>query len=68
VSRRNEPPGIGTPIAVGRDSASSGGRYAIRAVASVCPYMTKSFQPSRRPWAAYRTTRSGASRPPAWVT
>jgi hypothetical protein len=65
---RSAPPGIGTPIVPARSAASSGGRYAIRAVASVAPYMTTRSQPARSPAPAHRRTFSGASRPPAWVT
>lgn len=44
----NEPPGMGMPMAPGCSAARCGGRYAIRAVASVCPYITNSSTPCRR--------------------
>ena len=54
--------------APGCSAASSGGSHAIRAVASVWPYITTRSQPARRPRPRQARTRSGASRPPAWVT
>ena len=62
------PPGTGIPIVSAWDTARWGGRWAIRAVASVAPYMTWKSQPRSRPSCAYLATRSGASLPPACVT
>src|SRR5690606_32939423 len=45
----SSPPGIATPTASGWVAASSGGRYAIRAVASVCPYITYRSMPRSCP-------------------
>ena len=39
----------------------------MRAVASVCPYITTKSKPRSRPSRAKRRARSGSSRPPAWV-
>lgn len=60
-SMRNEPLGIGTPMVPGCSAARPGGRYAIRAVASVAPYMTNRSQPRCWPVSAQDRTLSGAS-------
>ena len=69
VSRTvNRPVPTGSPTDEGSWAARPGALTAIRAVASVWPYMTRRSHPSRAPRSAQRRTRWGSSRPPAWVT
>ena len=55
------------PIASGHDAWRWDGRYAIRAVASVWPYITTSSAPASAARLRHRSRASGAMRPPAWV-
>ena len=66
-SIENRPPGRARPADPIRAGRSAASRTAIRAVASVCPYITKNRPPCRSINDQYVRTRSSDSRPPAWV-
>ena len=65
--RVNFPPGIAIPMLPYFSSALSAGRYAMRAVASVCPYITTNFLPLSLAYSANFLWSSGESFPPACV-
>ena len=65
--KSNRPPGMATPMAPHFSKDFSAGRYAIRAVASACPYMTTNFLFSRSAYSANFLCSSGKIFPPACV-